>query len=408
MILPATPIDAPANDSPAPAMTQVKDRTLQRIYLFFVIIFVVIAVVAGYALRSINRAQAASDWVNHTYATIYELENVLSASFAGEGSARTYAVTGDPQDLAASREAFAVMDDHLQTAEALVRDDAAATAQLQQVADRLAAREAFARRLWAARDAGDGAKVSELLRADDGSDVMGEVKRTLGKLRAVQYDRLGEQDHASYVQAQTTRWVVGLGIGLDLLLFGAVAWLIRDNLSARSRLQAALEAANADLETRVADRTHELAEANERLAAENLERQWTNQSLEHQLHYNQLIVNSVDDPVFVMTKAMHVTRINPAVSRFTGLGEKDILGRPIDGAMSLGAAEDATLGDLRAVLQQSLREGRDLLRREVQVTLKSGATAPATLNLFPLRDGNKVVGGVIILRLPQGPVSARA
>ena len=58
------------------------------------------------------------------------------------------------------------------------------------------------------------------------------------------------------------------------------------------------------------DRTAELASTNATLSTENLERQWANQALEHQLRYNHLIVDSINDLVFVLTKALNISRVN--------------------------------------------------------------------------------------------------
>jgi len=72
------------------------------------------------------------------------------------------------------------------------------------------------------------------------------------------------------------------------------------------------------LERKVQEDAADLAAANERLSIENLERCWINQALEHQLRYDRLIVNSINDLVFVLTKTMNISRINPAVVHLSG------------------------------------------------------------------------------------------
>jgi PAS domain S-box-containing protein len=182
---------------------------------------------------------------------------------------------------------------------------------------------------------------------------------------------------------------VGAGVLGNLVLFCAVGWLIRDDLRNRRRAAQALAEANAQLETKVQARTADLTEANRRLSAENLERKWAAQSQDHQLRYNQAIVNSVNDLVFVLTRTLAITRLNPAVIRLTGLEESALVGQPLSLVVGVPGAADPAL----PALARALAEGRDL--HDMQVVI---AGRPARLNLFPLRDRDKVVGGIAIVQ----------
>ena len=156
-------------------------------------------------------------------------------------------------------------------------------------------------------------------------------------------------------------------------------------------------AANEQLDTKVRERTTELATTNEQLTLENLERRWTNQALEHQLRYNQLIVDSVYDAVFVLTKALNVTRINPAVVHLTGWEAKDLLGGPLQRVVQLEEKNaEVALSQIGAI-SQALREGRELRERPAWVEDRRGRKVAAKVTLFPLRDRDKVVGGILIV-----------
>jgi hypothetical protein len=56
----------------------------------------------------------------------------------------------------------------------------------------------------------------------------------------------------------------------------------------------------------------------------------------------------------------------------------------------------------------ALNEGRELQERPAVVLLKNGASAPVRFNLVPLRDDNKVVGGVLTVRPWHGDPPAPA
>lgn len=371
------------------------DKILPRVFALFALIFLVVAGMAFHAIRAVNRSVASSDWVNHTYATIYELENIISRLRQGDGLMRTYALTGEAGDLAASREAFVRMGQHFETAAALTRGDPGTQQTLLQFKVRAEEREALAQTVEAARKANRIPELQSLLAADAGSAAVQAIELGLSKLRNAQFELLSERDHQAYLQAQTTRWVVGVGIGLNFVLLGGVGWLMRDDIAARRRAAAALVEANAQLETKVQARTVELEQANRALRAESLERQWTITSQEHQIRYNQLIVNSVNDLVFVLTRAMTVTRINPAVVRLTGRTDETILTGPLAGIVVVDNDPATGLDPLH----RAIEEGRELRQQPAVVLGPAGQRIPARLNLIPLRDQDKVVGAIVVVQV---------
>jgi PAS domain S-box-containing protein len=196
-----------------------------------------------------------------------------------------------------------------------------------------------------------------------------------------------------------TRWTVWTGVVLDFLLLAGAAWLIRDDLAARRSAASALRAANNQLEAKVSERTAELFSANELLTAENLERSWSNQGLEHQLNYNNLIINSINDLVMVLTKATNISRVNPAVVRVTGFEPHELINRPFASLAQLTHAGTAPMVDPVA---QAMKDGRDLRDQGATVLDKLGRRIPVEVALFPLRDRDKVVGGVVILQVISG------
>lgn len=376
-----------------------KDQTIRRVLAFFLLISAVLIAVAIAAVRNINRSAASSDWVNHTHAVILEAEALRSALQAGDGAMRTSAMTGDVRDQAACQEALASVTEHLEVTKALTRNEPAQSRQIRELESLVNRRIGFVRQVLAARQSGGPEAARVLLAADAGGEAMREVQRTIEKLKGDEMALLAERDTASYAQAQTTRWTVWLGVALDVVLLGGLGWLIRDDIAARRRVTATLHEANAQLETRVRERTADLAAANARLSTENLERQWTNQSLEHQLRYNQLIVNSINDLVFVLTKAMNVSRVNPAVVHLTGFEPADLVNQPLSRVVRLVAGPGGAEAPMLDPIAQALKEGHDLRDWPALLEDKRGRQIAVRFTLFPLRDGNKVVGGVATLQL---------
>jgi PAS domain S-box-containing protein len=161
--------------------------------------------------------------------------------------------------------------------------------------------------------------------------------------------------------------------------------------------------ANQVLENQVREKAAELAAANGRLTGELLERRWINQALEHQLRYNQLIVDSISDAVIVLTKALRISRINPAVVHLTGFEARDLVNEPLDRLVRLEAGRTLAADPLGL----AMREGHDVRDQPAVAQGRDGRPVPVRLTLFPLRDHDKVVGGVVLLRPaePAGPPS---
>ncbi len=372
------------------------DKTIRRILVFFLLVIGVFIAVAIDSVRNINRAVAGSDWVNHTHSVILETEALRSALYLGDGAAHTFVVTGDIADRRAGVEALSDVSEHLEIMAALTRNEPAQREQVARIDTLVSARSAFIRGVLAARQAGNMAAVRTMLTDDAGQPAIKEIERAVGRLKDDELSLLTERDTASFIQAQMTRWTVWTGVVLDFLLLVGAGWLIRDDIAARRAAAIALQVANSQLEAKVRERTAELASANEMLTAENLERSWANQGLEHQLHYNQLIINSINDLVLVLTKATNISRVNSAVVNVTGFEPHELINRPFSSFATLAVEQGAPTGDPVA---QAMRDGRDLRDQAATVGDKLGRRIPVSIALFPLRDRDKVVGGVVVLQV---------
>src|SRR5205085_12132551 len=71
------------------------------------------------------------------------------------------------------------------------------------------------------------------------------------------------------------------------------------------------------------------------LKAQHVERRWAAQAIEHQLKYNNLIIDSIGELVLVLTKVLSVSRINPAVTRVAGYVLSDVMRMPVGRLMNL-------------------------------------------------------------------------
>ncbi len=376
-----------------------KDHTVKRILGSFLLIFAVVVYVAIDSVRNINLDLTGSDWVNHTHEVILNVNGALSDIRSADAAVLSFVVAGDARSKAECKEIFADLDEQLGVARDDTRHEAVQHEEIVQLIGLCNARVDFDRSVLAARQSNDLQTVRSLLASDAGVEATHEIQRLVAKVTAEEMELLAERDHASYDQGQTTRVTVWSGVVLDFVLFAGVAWVIWSDIVARRRAAAALQEANQQLENRVQERTAELASANDRLRSENLERRWANQTLVHQLHYNQLIINSISDLVFVLTKSMNISRINPAVVHLVGREPPDLINQPLSSVVRLDLDRSGGAAPLVDPLSQALAEGRDLRDLPAVVEDKMGRKTPVTLTIYPLRDRDKVVGGIVILQI---------
>jgi PAS domain S-box-containing protein len=153
------------------------------------------------------------------------------------------------------------------------------------------------------------------------------------------------------------------------------------------------------LAERVRVRTADLTMAYEAVKDQMLERQWANQALEHQLRYSQLIINAISDPIFVLTKTLKITRLNPAALHLIGYNQPELVGGPLSRVLRVSFNGQEEILMKTDPLTAALKENRELHERSAFLLSKNGKILPATLRMFPLRDHDKVVGGVVVARL---------
>lgn len=375
------------------------DPTLRRVLIFFALILAVLVFVVVASLHNLNRSVATSDWVNHTQALITELDVLQPTLLAAEGELSKYLLTSDPRDHAAYQGKFSELGERIDVATALTADSPPEREQLAPIAALLARRAELASRISQLKKSGDTAALQKLLAEDAEHNDHHALERLIEKFRETQTGLLSARDRASFLQAQTTRWTVLCGALLDLLLLGGATWLIRDDLAARRQAARLLQVSNEELENKVRLRTTELSTTNAQLVAQNLEDRWSRQALEHQYRYNQLIIDSISDAVFVVTKLINISRLNPAAIHLTGFEPVELVDKPLARILELATGAVDPAKPAFDPLARTLNEGHELRDRPAIVTTKSGQSIPVRLNVYPLRDRDKVVGGVVILQV---------
>lgn len=345
--------------------------------------------VAVVALNNVKQSEITSDWVNNRHAVILESVAIESALQTAEANLRNYVLSGDDRDQAAYREAFSEMLEHLEVAKSLTKDNLRQQERVAELETLIDSRVEFARKVVVAQKDESFEAARGLIRLDAADQTLRQTKRLILKMKEEQAQLLQERDRENYLQAQATRYTVYGAAALNVALIGLIFWLIRLDLKSRRLAAGAMQLANEQLEEKVAARTAEIIKVNEALTMENLERKWSQYTMERQFRHFEQILHSIGDAVFVIGRTGRIIRVNPSGLKMTGLAMDRLVGQSLADVVQPDEGTDAS------PFVTALKEGRDVTG--VQATLKVYDSQPLKVvaRAFPVRDNDRVVGAVV-------------
>lgn len=381
-----------------------KENIEQRVIGLFLVMVAILAFVAVSAIKNIRDTIKSNDWVNKTHDVIDQANAILSSLHAGDSALRTFLLTGDPRDQGAYRVAYSDMVEHVVQAKALTKhgeEGELLNGQILDLENLISNRLDFTKKVVQARSDGGLDAARQLMVSHPDVESLDRIQRLVLNINTQEKSLLKTRDQESHMKALSTRMTVYTGVAVNFVLLVIVVWLMRDDLAARRLTAKTLEDANVQLEARVQERTAELAKTNASLKQENLERKWSNQALDHQLRYSQLIINSIEELVFVISRALNISRINPAVSHNTAWEPQDLIAQSLDRVLQLTPEGSADAAGQHPITF-AMRQGREIQNRDATIVTKSGRTERVRYSMVPLHDQDKVVGAVVTVRMHNG------
>jgi len=268
------------------------DKTFRAVILVYTFLGLTLLAVVFISLRSQQRALRSAEWIDHTRATLSELDALLANLQRAEGAVRAYLFTGDEADRTRFRDAFNALGERVELARAYVGSYPSQTATFEELEQRLVTRADLARELLAAKRAGNEEQIKQNLLEDDASSETYEIQRLAQQIRNHFTQQLSEHDREVYEHDRYTRTLLMGVAGLVCLALLGSAWFVRDDLKARRELAKSAEQAQEKLQDMVLERTRELEDLNWQLKADALEMRWRGEALDHQLRYSQRIIDA--------------------------------------------------------------------------------------------------------------------
>jgi PAS domain-containing protein len=367
-------------DDPGPGRL---GRPLGLIAALLILAALIVVGMALVSVRSMRRSMDSLDWLNHVQTVIPESAEAVADLYAAEAAYRAQVVSASSEDRAVMRQAFEDAVEHVTVLQALAGPDDQKRALTQRLLRLVEER----------RDELLGALAGPS--APSGLAKAAAIREAADQVRNAAQVQLAQRDSENYREAYATRWILWMGLGLNMGLLGTAGWFFRREIQARRRRAELLQAQVTGLSHELDHRQEELSAAGLRSSRDADDLQWLNHALLQQTRYNEVILNSLREGVLVVTKAMRVSRINQAVTARTGLAGRMVLGKPLDSVLRLepgGTESGGTEPLLRA-----LKAGRELNRQPAVASGVQSREHPVRLTLIPLRAGDAVVGGVVVL-----------
>ena len=283
----------------------VETRGLARhLRLGFAAIIVALAATGVLSYRTTQLYVLTNTWVEHTDAVLRNLDLLGSTIQQAEADQRDYLLTGDARYLEPLQNAPGAVAERLDTLRHLTADNPGQQRRLAVLAPVLAAKLALMSDI--ARHRGtDGKESLLMLRSSPAKPLTDDISARLLNLADVETALLQRRRTDAAAAAQWERVMMAMGsvvgviaVGLVSLLTGRAVRRLDTNIAGRHAAESELRTLNAELESRIAERTHDLR---------------------RQSQVMQSIFDTMTDGVIVCDRNAQITHRNPAAALILGI-----------------------------------------------------------------------------------------
>ncbi|HST60024.1 MAG TPA: response regulator [Longimicrobium sp.] len=349
-----------------------KSRRFLLAFAFLLGLVVLLIVLAHETFRGLA---SANRWSLHTYQVLEATDEVQEGVAEMESGFRGYALTRDPRFREQWRHGMETLRSQEAGLRALTADNAAQQRRLDQ------AEAAF--RDWLRLQVASGVLNPGTLRdsaiavASDPrgsaarSEAVERVRRALNEVEASETALLRQRADRAESLERRTRWLLTAGSILAVLLALATGVMVER-------------------------RTRRLAEVNRELQAEVVQRALARDAMLRISRQNELILESAAEGIYGLDPQGYTLFLNPSAARMLGRSADDVIGRPFEAVLGMGAAEAGGEGvnPVRATLGSGVgREVKDAAFRRAD-----GSSFPVEYSSTPIVEDGQITGAVVTFR----------
>ncbi|HEX6039647.1 ATP-binding protein [Longimicrobium sp.] len=349
-----------------------RSRRFVLTFAFLLAVVVLLIVLANETFRGLS---SANRWSLHTYQVLDATHEVQEGIAEMESGFRGYALTRDPRFLEQWRAGLGVLQRQSPVLRRLTRDNPAQQRRLD-AAERAA-------RDWLRLQAESGVLRPETTRdqaiavASDPrsaavrSEAVERVRRAMDEVESAESGLLRERADRAGSLERRTRLLLLAGSLLAIGLAIATALMVHR-------------------------RTRRLAELNHALEGEVAERALARDALVRISRQNELILDAAAEGIYGLDPQGYTLFLNPAAARMLGRSPDDVIGRPFEAVLGMGAAEAGGEGvnPVRATLGSGVaREVKDAVFRRAD-----GTSFPVEYASTPIVEDGRITGAVVTFR----------
>jgi len=223
--------------------------------------------------RSVLRSREDVGWVTHTHQVLEQIDGVMAAMTDAETGQRGFVVTGDESYLQPYSDAFARARKDENDLRELTSDNPIQQRNLDRLEPLITAKFAELQVPIELRRRSGFDAARQAVSNGTGKLAMDQIRTLLGSMTGEEHRLLVLRTSESEASTRWTKGVILAGNTLSFLFLFLAGLLIYQEMAHRRRAEEEVRDLNADLETRIADRTAELSERARDLARSNSELQ---------------------------------------------------------------------------------------------------------------------------------------
>ncbi len=247
-----------------------------------------------------------ADWVAHTHEVMTTLEATLRHLVDVETGERGFALTGHELFLAPYESGMQAVSEDLSQLRRLVADNQDQQRRLHVLQDQANTRIEAAKNLVDARRNTGKPSPVELL--DRGKNIMDAARITVAQMENEEKRLLNQRTSQTDAARRWSTRISTLGTFLGIAFLALAGISVRREIRLTARARSQVNALNADLELRVAQRTAALGESEGRLAG---------------------VIQSAMDPIITVDEEQRIVLFNSAAERVFRCPATEALGQPI-------------------------------------------------------------------------------
>jgi PAS domain S-box-containing protein len=364
--------------SPEPA-------TARKLLGWLIIALAIVALLITAAIQNDTRQAESGEWITHNRALVAETVAIVASLHSAESAQNIYILTGDETAKKLAAERFVGVDKHLKAATTLAIDNSAQLDRVGAISALLQKRIELNKQATALIAQGPSRAAKVFATPEARADLQ-QLEKLVRDNRAIENRGLLQHEKIMQRHTRRTEQILYAGGGLTLILMGVAFRSVLADLKVRRGTIAMLKAELAEVAAEV-DAT------NEKLQLENMGQKWGQAALQRIVGHHELVLNSIRDGVFVVSKNGNIISANPAAADLVRRELRQLAGKSIG---SILLDEDRLPFPWeKHFLRSPLKNGRPVLPKPATIKQADGGLLDVQMSCHPTRDRDNLTGAVI-------------